>query len=140
MSDGSGLPPWGALRARMLAPKPALACTAYGLGKPDPVRVSHDGQGAWVLDDGHGGDPASLSWARSALEPVRYANLARAAGEVIRREREGSRDSVVVDIHELRRPGGPALRAWVDEATGAIVRMERLDDPAPIVLVVDLRA
>lgn len=124
----------------MLAPKPALSCTAYGLGKPHPVRVSHDGHGVWALDDGHGGDHASLSWARSALEPVRYANLAHAAGEVIQREREGSRDSIVVDIHELRRPGGPALKAWVDETTGAIVRMERLDDPAPIVLVVDLRA
>lgn len=133
------LPAWDAVRARMLAPKPALSCTVYGLGKPHPVRASHDGRGGWTLDDGHGAAEASLSWARSALEPVRYANLNHASGEVIRREREGARDSLVVDIHELRRPGGPALKAWVDEATGSVVRMERLDDPAPLVLVLDLR-
>lgn len=130
---------WEAVRARMLAPKPALTCTAYGLGKPHPVRATHDGRGGWTLDDGHGADERSLAWARSALEPARYANLVHASGEVIRREREASRDALVVDIHELRRRGGPALRTWVDEATGAILRMERLDDPAPLVLVLDLR-
>jgi hypothetical protein len=133
------LPGWDDVRALMLTPKPPLSCTAYGLGKPHPVRVSHDGHGTWVLDDGHGGGEASLSWARSALEPARYANLADASGEVLRREREGARDALVVDVHGLRRPGGPALRTWVDEATGAIVRMERTDDPAPIVLILDLR-
>lgn len=139
MDDASALPSWDEVRERMLAPKPALACTAYGLGKPHPVRVTHDGRGRWTLDDGHGGDAASLSWARSALEPSRYANLVGASGQVLRREHEGARDALVVEIHELRRTGGPALRSWVDEATGAIVRMERLDDPAPLVLVLDLR-
>lgn len=133
------LPGWDEVRALMLSPKPALACTAYGLGKPHPVRVSHDGHGRWTLDDAHGGDETTLSWARTALEPSRYANLAHASGEVLRREREGARDTFVVDVHELRRTGGPPLRAWVDVATGAIVRMERIDDPAPLVLILDLR-
>ena len=139
MGDVSGLPPWEALRARMLAPKPALTCTAYGLGKPHPVRATHDGRGGWTLDDGHGADGASMAWARAAVEPARYANLAHATGEVVRREREGARTAIVAEIHELRRRGGPAIRAWIDEATGSILRMERLDDPAPIVLVLDLR-
>jgi hypothetical protein len=134
-----GLPGWQDARARMLAPKPALSCTAYGLGKPHPVRVAHDGHGRWTLDDGHEGSEASLAWARSAIEPSRYANLANARGEVLCREREGAREALVVDIHELRRPGGSPLRTWVDEATGAILRMERIDDPAPIVLILDLR-
>lgn len=135
----SDLPTWADVRTRMLAPKPALSCTAYGLGKPRPVRVSHDGHGGWTLDDGQGGPPAPLSWARSAVDPARYANLAGAHGDVLRREREGAREALVVDVHELRRPGGPPLRCWVDEATGAILRMERVDDPAPIVMLLDLR-
>jgi hypothetical protein len=133
------LPDWDEVRTTMLAPKPALSCTAYGLGKPHPVRVAHDGHGGWTLDDGQGGSPAPLSWARSAVDPARYANLASARGDVLRREREGARDAIVVDVHELRRPGGPPLRCWVDEVTGAILRMERVDDPAPIVMLLDLR-
>jgi hypothetical protein len=139
VSDELGLPPWEAVRELLMAPKPALTCTVYGLGKPYPVRVAYDGDGVWTLDDGHGGSVTSLAWARSALEPERYANLTRAGGSVLRREREGGRDLLVVDIEGLRREGGAALRAWVDEATGAIVRMERLNDPAPLVLVPDLR-
>ena len=134
----SMLPAWEDLRASMLAPKPALSCTVYGLGKPHAVRVAHDGLGRWELDDGHGGSEASLSWARSAIEPSRYPNLSLASGEVLRREREGARDAIVVEIAALRRRGGPPLVVWVDEATGAIVRMERRDDPAPLVFVMDL--
>jgi len=133
------LPEWTVIRDRMLAPKPRLSCTAYGLGKANPTRVTHDGEGGWTLDDGHGGHEAASSWARSAVEPARYANLPSATGDVVRREREGARDAWVVDIHGLRRPGGGPLRTWVDAATGAILRMERIDDPAPIVLVLDLR-
>jgi hypothetical protein len=127
------------VRSSMLAAKPALGCTVYGLGKPYPVRAAHDGHGRWTLDDGHGGNEASLSWARSALEPARYRNLANSSGTVLRREREGDRGALVVEIEGLRREGGPALMAWVDETTGSILRMERLDDPAPVVLVLDLR-
>lgn len=132
------LPGWDQVRAGMLAPKPALACTVYGLGKPHPVKVAHDGHGGWLLDDGHGGTEASLAWARSALEPARYANLADAEGRVLGREREGGRDVLAVEIDELRRVGGPILLAWIDEASGAILRLERPDDPAPLVLVLDL--
>lgn len=135
----SDLPGWPVVRDLMLGPKPPLSCTAYGLGKPNAVRVTHDGVGGWTLDDGHRSTEATLSWARSAVEPSRYANLANADGEVLRKEREGSRDALVVEIAGLRRPGGAPLRTWVDEATGAILRMERIDDPAPIVLVLDLR-
>jgi hypothetical protein len=122
----------------MLAPKPALAGTVYGLGKPHPVKVVHDGHGRWTLDDGHGGAESSLAWARSALEPARYANLVNAAGRVVGRDREGGREVLAVEIDELRRAGGPTLLAWVDEATGGILRLERPGDPAPLVLVLDL--
>jgi len=31
------------------------------------------------------------------------------------------------------------MRLWIDEETGCILRMERLDDPAPLLVLQDVR-
>jgi hypothetical protein len=31
------------------------------------------------------------------------------------------------------------MRLWIDEETGSVLRMERLDDPAPLLVLEDFR-
>lgn len=115
-----GLPDWEALRARMLAPKPALRATVYALGKPVArVRLGHDHEG-----------PA---WAAGWVDPSRLATIATATGEVVGTEEIAGRPTLVADVRGLR--GRGPVRAWVDAATGTIVRLERADDPVPLVVV-----
>lgn len=109
---------WHELRARMLGPKPALSARVYALGKP-PTEVA-------LPDDGPG-------WALAALDPARYTGLAGAEGTVTGAAREAGRTCVVADVVGLR--GRGTVRVWVDEATGAIVRMERPPDPTPLLVI-----
>jgi hypothetical protein len=130
------LPGWEEVRALLLAPKPPLTCTAYAIGK-DAVHVDFDGSGGWTfrLPDGSEHDDASaLSWATSAVEPSRFATLTGATGTVESLEDVAGRSSYVAQVHGLR--GGKAgHRIWIDAETGCVVRIERTDDPAPLVLL-----
>jgi len=118
---------WEELRALMLGPKPPISATAFAIGK-DPLKISFDG--AWTERD--------PGWVRSTIEPRHFAYLQSADGRVLRREETG-RPAIVVDVEGLRREGGPTMRLWIDEETGCILRMERLDDPAPLLVLQDVR-
>jgi hypothetical protein len=118
----AGLPDWEAVRARMLAPKPPLRATAYAIGKPTVEAALPD---------------AGPTWALSALDPARFATLPGATGAITGRETASGRNCVVAEVVGLRGKG--AVRLWIDEEMGAILRMERADDPAPLVVLDDVR-
>jgi hypothetical protein len=102
----------------MLGPKPALSGWVFAIGKP-PVKAALP----------HDGPP----WALAALDPARTPSLATATGRVVEETVEGGRACVVADVEGFR--GRASVRAWVDVATGAIVRLERPPDPAPLLVV-----
>ena len=133
---GPSILDWSGLRALMTAPKPPLTCTGYAIGK-DPLRVRFDGAGRFTrLDTGE--DLVGESWLTSALEPARLAALDAAEGVLTGTDVVAGRPCTIAEVSGLR--GGKAtIRAWVDDVTGCIVRMERSEDPAPLVVVGDLR-
>jgi hypothetical protein len=102
----------------MLGDKPALSAWVFALGKP-PLKAA-------LPDDGP-------SWALSALDPARYATLSTADGTVIGSETVSGRPCVIAEVIGLR--GREPLHVWVDERTGALVRMERVGDPTPLLVV-----
>ncbi|MGZ4149509.1 MAG: hypothetical protein ACXVQJ_05680 [Actinomycetota bacterium] len=134
----TGIPPtdWEALRALMATPKPPLTCTGYAIGK-EPLKVRLDGAGRCTRVQ-TGEDLAGESWLTSALEPARFATLATAKGLLTGTEVVAGRPCTIAEVQGLR-GGKTPVRTWVDDATGCIVRMERTDDPAPLVVVEDLR-
>jgi hypothetical protein len=115
----------------MLAPKPPLAFTAYAIGR-DPVQVRY-GDGVFRLAD-NGVVLAGEAWITSAVEPRRFVRLDQAYGEVTGREDVGGRPCVIAEVRGLR-GATTVLRLWVDEGVGSIVRMERVDDPTPLVVL-----
>ncbi len=121
------LPSWQELRALMLRPKPPISATAYAIGK-DPVQIAFEG--VWTERD--------PGWVRSAIEPRHFVYLEAAEGRVLRTEETG-RPAIVADVDGLRREGAPTMRLWIDEETGCVLRMERLDDPAPLLVLQDVR-
>jgi hypothetical protein len=130
----SSLPDWPSVRDRMLAPKPPLAFTAYAIGR-DPVRVRYI-DGAFLHAES-GSPLVGEAWITSAIEPRRFVRLEDAYGEVMGREDVGARGCLIAEVRGLR-GAKTVLRLWVDEEVGAIVRMERVDDPAPLVVLDDL--
>jgi hypothetical protein len=155
-----GLPDWEAIRALLQRrPKPPATATVYALGKP-VAKVVTDGRGAWWIDAGNErllqGEPARALfveaerleliladtnvhthlWAKQAFEPWGY-ELDRAKGAVVAREESAGREAIMVDVDGLK--GSVTFRLWVDEETGIILRMERADEPAPILVLDDVR-
>ena len=128
------LPDWPELRERMLAPKPAIRFTAYAIGR-DPLKIRYDGAGSFRLAES-GRPLVGEAWVTSAIEPRRFARLHEAEGEVTGRE-SMPRPAFVAEVRGLR--GSNTMRVWVDEELGCIVRMERADDPAPLIVLDDLR-
>jgi len=124
------LPDWPALRDHMLAPKPAIRFTAYAIGR-DPLKLRYDGAGGFLLAD-EDRPLVGEAWVTSAVEPRRFASLHEAEGAVTGRE-SMPRPAFVAEIRGLR--GRATMRVWVDERIGCIVRMERADDPAPLVVL-----
>lgn len=129
------LPDWPQLRERMLAPKPPFAFTAYAIGR-DPLRVRYGGDGDFRLAES-GSKLVGEAWITSAVEPRRFVRLGDAYGEVTGRE-DGARPCFVAEVRGLR-GATTTMRLWVDEGVGCIVRMERVDDPAPLVVLADLQ-
>jgi hypothetical protein len=127
------LPDWPALRAHMLAPKPAIRFTAYAIGR-DPLKLRYDGSGRFLLAES-GRPLVGEAWVTSAVEPRRFARLHEAEGAVTGRE-SMRRPAFVAEVRGLR--GSATMRVWVDEQIGCILRMERADDPAPLVVLDDL--
>jgi hypothetical protein len=125
------LPAWSVVRARMLSPKPALACTAYAIGR-DPLQVRYE-DGEFRLAE-TGTPLVGEAWVTSAIEPRRFVRLGDAHGEVTGREAIGARPCVVAEVRGLR-GATTVMRLWIDEEVGSIVRMERVDDPAPLVVL-----
>jgi hypothetical protein len=130
----SALPDWQALRERMLGPKPPFTFTAYAIGR-DPLKVRYD-EGTFVHVD-TGSPLVGEAWITSAVEPKRFVRLADAYGEVTGSEDVGGRRCVIAEVRGLR-GAKTVLRLWVDAELGSIVRMERVDDPAPLVVLDDL--
>ena len=128
------LPDWPQLRERMLAPKPPIAFTAYAIGR-DPLKVRYDGDGTFRIAE-TGTRLGGEAWITSAVEPQRFVRLGDAVGEVTGREQVG-RPCVIAEVRGLR-GATTTMRLWVDEEVGCIVRMERVDDPAPLVVLDDL--
>ena len=127
------LPDWPELREHMLAPKPAIRFTAYAIGR-DPLKIHYDGRGSFRLADS-GRPLVGEAWVTSAVEPRRFVQLRDADGSVTGHER-ARRPAFVAEVQGLR--GSATMRVWVDEEIGCIVRMERADDPAPLVVLDDL--
>jgi hypothetical protein len=127
------MPTWEEVRALMLAPKPALTATAYAIAK-DPAVVAHDGRGTWTIDGAE--PPSDAGWVLSAVEPSRLARLPEAQGTVTGWDRSTGRDGIAVSVTGLR--GSKPLHLIVDAGTGVILRSERADDPAPLVVLMDL--
>lgn len=117
-------PDWEQVRALMLAPKPPLVATVYAIGK-DPANVA-----LGVPDPG----PA---WAVAWVDPSRLGALAGATGTVVGADTEAGRDRWIAEVTGLK--GKTPVKVWIDAETGAIVRLERLDDPAPLIMVEGLR-
>jgi hypothetical protein len=115
----------------MLGPKPPLTFTAYAIGR-DPVKVRYD-EGTFVHVDS-GSPLVGEAWITSAVEPKRFVRLADAYGEVTGAEEIGARPCVIAEVRGLR-GAKTVLRIWVDREVGSIVRMERVDDPAPLVVL-----
>lgn len=130
----TSLPDWPSLRGRMLAPKPPLSFTAYAIGR-DPMKVLYE-DGVFRHAE-TGGVLAGEAWITSAVEPRRFVRLEDAYGEVTGRDDIGSRPCLIAEVRGLR-GAKTVLRLWVDQEVGAIVRMERVDDPAPLVVLDDL--
>jgi hypothetical protein len=105
----------------MLVPKPPAACWAFAIGKA-PIRVA--------AGDDVGAMPG---WLASALEPSRFPALASSQGSVLTSEIVDGRPALVVEVRGLR--GKMPLRLWVDAGIGTIVRMERTDDAAPLLVL-----
>jgi hypothetical protein len=126
------VPSWTEVLALLLRPKPSLRCAAYAIGKT-PVRIAYRRGGSWVLDDG-ATDVARVGWLAAAIEPWRHLSLPGVEGHVTGREDVGGRRALIVEARGLR---GPTVvsKVWVDEGTGVIVRIERLDDPAPLLVL-----
>jgi hypothetical protein len=117
----------------MLAPKPPLSFTAYAIGR-DPLHLRYDDEGVFRL--AASGTPlVGEAWVTSAIEPRRFVRLREAAGEVTGRDGSG-RPCLIAEVRGLR--GATTMRLWVDEEVGCIVRMERVDDPTPLVVLDDL--
>jgi hypothetical protein len=127
------LPDWPALREHMLAPKPAISFTAYAIGR-DPLKLRYDGSGGFLLADS-GRPLVGEAWVTSAVEPRRFVRLRDADGAVTGHEMM-RRPAFVAEVRGLR--GSSTMRLWVDEEIGCILRMERTDDPAPLVVLDDL--
>ncbi|MDP9185660.1 MAG: hypothetical protein M3O29_08340 [Actinomycetota bacterium] len=127
------LPDWPELRARMLAPKPAVTFIAYTIGR-DPLNVRYDGEGSFILAE-TGRQLVGEAWITSAIEPRRFVRLHHAEGVVTGRE-QARRPAIVAEVRGLR--GATTMRLWIDEEVGCIVRMERVDDPAPLIVLDDL--
>jgi hypothetical protein len=127
------LPDWPELREHMLAPKPAIRFTAYAIGR-DPLKIHYDGRGSFRLADS-GVPLIGEAWVTSAVEPRRFVRLRDADGAVTGQERV-QRPAFVAEVRGLR--GSTTMRVWVDQEIGCIVRMERADDPAPLVVLDDL--
>ena len=128
------LPDWLQLRERMLAPKPPIAFTAYAIGR-DPLKIRYDETGTFRIAE-TGKQLVGEAWITSAIEPQRFVRLRDAHGEVTGREHLG-RPAVIAEVRGLR-GATTTMRLWVDEELGCIVRMERVDDPAPLVVLDDL--
>ena len=128
------LPDWLQLRERMLAPKPPIAFTAYAIGR-DPLKVRYDADGTFRIAE-TGRQLVGEAWITSAIEPQRFVRLRDAHGEVTGREHLG-RPCVIAEVRGLR-GATTTMRLWVDEELGCIVRMERVDDPVPLVVLDDL--
>lgn len=128
------LPDWPELRERMLAPKPAFVFTAYAIGR-DPLKVHYDGAGTFSLAE-TGTTLVGEAWITSAVEPQRFVRLRDAHGEVTGREDEAGRPRLIAEVQGLR--GSTTMRLWIDEEVGCIVRMERVNDPAPLVVLDNL--
>jgi len=128
------LPDWPQLRERMLAPKPPISFTAYAIGR-DPLKVRYDGDGTFRIAE-TGTQLVGEAWITSAVEPQRFVRLRDAYGEVTGRE-QMDRPCLVAEVRGLR-GATTTMRLWVDEEVGCIVRMERVDDPAPLVVLDDL--
>jgi hypothetical protein len=128
------LPAWSDVRQRMLAPKPPLAFTAYAIGR-DPLQVRYE-DGEFRLAE-TGTPLVGEAWVTSAIEPRRFVRLGDAYGEVTGREDVGRRPCLIAEVRGLR-GATTVMRLWVDEEVGSIVRMERVDDPAPLVVLDDL--
>ena len=130
----TSLPDWTTVRTHMLAPKPALTFTAYAIGH-EPMKVRYrDGAFLHAENDA---PIAGEAWITSAVEPKRFVRLADAYGEIVGREDVGARACVIAEVRGLR-GATTVLRLWVDEEIGSIVRMERVDDPAPLVVLDDV--
>lgn len=115
------LPTWDDVLALLRSPKPAdLTASVYAVGKP-PTRV-----------DLGAGDPGP-AWAVAWVDPARLATLGTSTGTVTGSDVEGDRRRWIASVEGLRGPA--AVRVWVDAATGSVVRLERFDDPAPLVVV-----
>jgi hypothetical protein len=117
----------------MLAPKPAVTFTAYAIGR-DPLKVRYDGEGSFRLAE-TGRQLVGEAWITSAIEPRRFVRLQHAEGVVTGRE-QATRPAIVAEVRGLR--GATTMRLWIDEEVGCIVRMERVDDPAPLIVLDDL--
>jgi hypothetical protein len=117
----------------MLAPKPPLSFTAYAIGH-EPMKVRYV-DGAFLHAE-NGAPINGEAWITSAVEPKRFVRLGDAYGEVTGRELVGARTCVITEVRGLR-GATTVLRLWVDEEVGSIVRMERVDDPAPLVVLDD---
>jgi hypothetical protein len=116
----------------MLAPKPPFAFTAYAIGR-DPLRLRYSDGTFRIAETGT--RLVGEAWVTSAVEPQRFVRLRDADGEVTGREDVG-RPCLVAEVRGLR--GATTMRLWVDEEVGCIVRMERVDDPAPLLVLGDL--
>ncbi|MEP6758012.1 MAG: hypothetical protein ABJB55_02335 [Actinomycetota bacterium] len=128
------LPDWPQLRELMLAPKPPIVFTAYAIGR-DPLKVRYDGEGTFRIAE-TGTQLVGEAWITSAVEPQRFVRLRDADGEVTGRQDLG-RPCVIAEVRGLR-GATTTMRLWIDEEVGCIVRMERVDDPAPLVVLDDL--
>lgn len=119
------LPDWEALVALLRSPKPRLRATVYAMGK-DPARVDL------------GAEDPGPAWAAAWVDPARLAVLSRSTGRAVGHDREAGRDRWIAEVTGLK--GRSPVKVWVDAGTGSIVRLERLDDPAPLVVVEGLEA
>ena len=126
------LPDWPTVRRHMLAPKPAMRFTAYAIGR-DPLKIHYDGAQFLLADSGR--PLVGESWVTSAVEPGRFVRLREADGAVTGHEAM-PRAVFVAEVRGLR--GSATMRVWIDQEVGCILRMERVGDPAPLVVLDDL--
>lgn len=113
-------PTWEQLRELMLAPTPPVTATVYAIGR-DPASI-----------DTGAADPGP-PWALAWVDPSRLAALPGTAGRVVGTDTEGGRDRWIAEVTGLK--GRAPVKVWVDAQLGSIVRLERMDDPAPLVMI-----